>query len=292
MKLKLRLLLVACFFSSNIFSQVIYTDIAPDTTIVFDSAHMSVGGWGYNNEFDIDMDNDGTNDFNLNIHVWLYLGTMGDCEFDISPYGLNEAAVAGTEVLQLNNGDLISNNGNWLSDSSLRLVYRFFDSSGDMCNDKRGLWNLNASHQFIGVKFYKNQTAYFGWIQVSNHIHPVAFTGCEFTVEGYAYEASGGRILAGQGAATGIPDLNSNTSCNIFPNPVSQRATVNISKSDFKNNTHLNFEITDVAGKRVALYENVDRSFELNRQGIRNGLYFYRLINDTHVVKTGKMVFN
>ena len=70
----------------------------------------------------------------------------------------------------------------------------------------------------------------------------------------------------------------------IYPNP---------SQNYFYINTDANFiEIYDFSG-RIIMSEEIEKYTRINRDGITDGLYLYRLFNkEKNLTKTGKIIFN
>jgi len=93
----------------------------------------------------------------------------------------------------------------------------------------------------------------------------------------------------------GIYEIYNGASVVISPNPFNSSATVKI---DFVNPTHNNllFSIFDIYGKLVQSidlkeYRGATMDFTLNRgNNIPEGMYFYRLEDDTSILSAGKLV--
>jgi len=75
----------------------------------------------------------------------------------------------------------------------------------------------------------------------------------------------------------------------IYPNPISNNATINIANSG----QAVTFRLYDATGRLVISIENLSNgSAPLNRNELPAGMYFYRVLNSTSVISTGKLVFN
>ncbi|CAN5493645.1 hypothetical protein BH11BAC1_BH11BAC1_14580 [soil metagenome] len=92
---------------------------------------------------------------------------------------------------------------------------------------------------------------------------------------------------------TSVKDLQQNVSVQINPNPVATTARVEI--SGVSDGTGCTFIIYDVLGNAVKNLSGQlslhNGTFIFNREGIRNGIYFYRFTNTKDKVYTGKIVF-
>ena len=107
---------------------------------------------------------------------------------------------------------------------------------------------------------------------------------------GLTTEAQGLPFLAVGTITTGINEISSNNNVSIFPNPVSESATVTINVP-VSNSDKLTLTITDVLGNVVRKIENIStKQFELKRGSLSNGVYLYEMTRGTEVLKNGKVV--
>ncbi|HLC82969.1 MAG TPA: T9SS type A sorting domain-containing protein, partial [Bacteroidia bacterium] len=75
----------------------------------------------------------------------------------------------------------------------------------------------------------------------------------------------------------------------VYPNPFSDNTTFVI-QSD-KLNEIYSFELTDVLGKKVKSKNGIsEKQFEISRNGLENGIYFYKIYTSESVVGIGKVV--
>lgn len=92
---------------------------------------------------------------------------------------------------------------------------------------------------------------------------------------------------------TSIDETQKNVAVLVNPNPVSTTAQVEI--KGLGDMTGCTFIIYDVLGNEIknlnAQLQNRSHVFQFNREGIRNGIYFYRLTISKDKVVTGKIVF-
>lgn len=88
---------------------------------------------------------------------------------------------------------------------------------------------------------------------------------------------------------TGINNsiLNENTSIQLFPNPFSLSATIQVNRSEFKK---LDFRMYDVHGREVIHAELRSPVYELKRGNLASGMYFYKVTNNQQPVASGKLL--
>jgi large repetitive protein len=88
---------------------------------------------------------------------------------------------------------------------------------------------------------------------------------------------------------TGIHDPAANVSISASPNPFSDHVTFNIT-SERKNEVY-QFELFDVLGKSVKAMDAITRKkFSMNRDGLPEGVYFYKISTIEGVMGVGKLV--
>jgi len=74
----------------------------------------------------------------------------------------------------------------------------------------------------------------------------------------------------------------------VYPNPMLDFATVK-----FENESGMahSFRLYDMSGRVCQMMDNIyNNSFQINRDGLRGGLYIYRLSNDNGIVSEGKLI--
>lgn len=82
---------------------------------------------------------------------------------------------------------------------------------------------------------------------------------------------------------------NQNSSSNIYPDPVVSNATIQLNFSNQQSN--LKVSIIDLTGKVIRIYNLTSNELTFNREGIANGLYFYKVLNVAgNAISRGKFI--
>ena len=160
-------------------AQIVYTDLNPDQAF-FCSLN------GCFQEYELDLDNDGSNDFTLS--------ASGDSP--CGPWSRKRMVAAGThkqnEIVNTSNypsqlilGDTISSLSQWCIGGAL--------AQYNNCGAPDGNWTGTG---YLGLKLSKKGSDYFGWVSLGISVNPY---NCSFTVYGYAYNSVPDKpITAGQ----------------------------------------------------------------------------------------------
>jgi len=83
--------------------------------------------------------------------------------------------------------------------------------------------------------------------------------------------------------------VSENESITVYPNPFAENTTFVI-ESD-KLNEMYSFELTDVLGKKVRSINGITaKQFEISRNGLENGIYFYKIYSSESTIGVGKVV--
>jgi len=86
---------------------------------------------------------------------------------------------------------------------------------------------------------------------------------------------------------TSINEINVKDIFSIFPNPFSAQTTLQIDKG-FKNAT---LSVYNSFGQQVKKIENISgQTVTLNRDKLTSGVYFFRLLQDDIILRTGKLI--
>jgi hypothetical protein len=98
-------------------------------------------------------------------------------------------------------------------------------------------------------------------------------------------------VLVGSATAD-IQDINTNKlKVQLFPNPINSSSRFVIS-GNIKNFQNTMIIIYDALGKEVKQLKVDANEIIINRDGLENGIYFYKLINSNQIVATGKLIIN
>lgn len=87
---------------------------------------------------------------------------------------------------------------------------------------------------------------------------------------------------------TGIEEI-SNGVISIYPNPFSDATTFVINSE--RSNEVFTFELYDVLGKKVMDQANISsKQFQILRNGLESGVYFYKIYTAEMPINTGKLI--
>ncbi|MDF2438121.1 MAG: hypothetical protein K0Q95_2497 [Bacteroidota bacterium] len=178
------------FVAHQASSQIVYTDIIPDSTVNTDGAM-----------YDLDLNNDGTFDFTFKQTITTYMSYPVQ-KVSVNALNLNEVAgsVAGAYIYPtaMNAGDTIQSSLVWNVGTSQSMA-SYFGASYSY-----GQW-LGATDKYIPLKINVAGTIYYGWARLD-----VATLANSFTIKDYAYMNSPGQpILAGATMSVGIAKAES-----------------------------------------------------------------------------------
>jgi PKD repeat protein len=89
-------------------------------------------------------------------------------------------------------------------------------------------------------------------------------------------------------STTGISNQANLNSISVFPNPFDDVTLFEIKS----NKTEIySFELTDVLAKKVKSKTGIsEKQFEISREGLQNGIYFYKVYSSESVIGIGKVV--
>jgi len=257
-------------------SQVVYTDIDPDTLI-------------HNNTFDIDLDNDGIKDFGLYHMTSTYY--EADRRVEIRPgVDPNNKPMAAIQTfmffslyapLNLPAGNPIGPGGPFYSIGfpGQMLTRKWLQQGMGMNFYWTARGPFYDSTGYIGVEFHSNGNTHYGWIEcaIDTGVHGVLLTG-------FAYDATPNHYIiagAGQEKNIGIQENESliSPAVSFYPNPVTNGKT--FIRIEAKKPADLNLEIMNGMGQ-ILQSENRNLSsgknvVELNVGSLKTGTYFVKL---------------
>jgi hypothetical protein len=176
-------------------AQVIYTDVNPDVTL---------NGAGQN--YLLDLNNDGTDDFDIlmDVRAGTYGGGLVNYTVEaagINPLSSNEvmgtAATiggAGTYAQVVGGGDMIDDAAGWGVGNSDGMVFGGWATATGLISSSAavGDW-ANETDKYVGLKLNSGGSAYYGWARLD--MVSTALGAVSITIKDYAYEST---------AATGV----------------------------------------------------------------------------------------
>ena len=84
---------------------------------------------------------------------------------------------------------------------------------------------------------------------------------------------------------------NSAALVSVYPNPFSDYTNVKLGPGEIERYSDLKFVITNLSGKKIREISITNFSeFQLYREGISSGLYFYHLTSKSEILVTGKII--
>lgn len=102
-----------------------------------------------------------------------------------------------------------------------------------------------------------------------------------------AWAVGDGGVILKRTLATGLSDYQTDNRASVFPNPFSSSAIIRLSK----NVSACTINLFDYTGRKVKTQLiNGGNEFLLTRDGLPNGIYFYRLEENGGVVASGKVI--
>jgi uncharacterized repeat protein (TIGR01451 family) len=87
---------------------------------------------------------------------------------------------------------------------------------------------------------------------------------------------------------TAVGQFQNSEGIAVYPNPFSDYTVFTLSAQ--QKNASYNFELTNVLGQKVKEQNNITGNYMLHRNGLENGVYFYRIYNAQRTISTGKLI--
>jgi hypothetical protein len=94
-------------------------------------------------------------------------------------------------------------------------------------------------------------------------------------------------VLASLNNVTSLNNIDNNTNIRIFPNPFYDKTTI-----QFENNNDIKYELYlyDVLGNELRKYEIKNHSFEISKENLTSGLYFFKIKDSQEIIASGKLI--
>lgn len=249
-----------------------YTDI-PDDTIHFLEGTQITYPWGYEQHEStyIDIDGNGTNDFELRSQYYFYPG--GGASGGHHSYGGNIFPLQANALVLYDSGNAYSGLGPYPGPLMIPIIFNQGDSiqaGYKMSNSRRDFWTA----QFAGGNSY----SYYPWDSLNDKYVGVALTYPQDTVYGWIRISSVGAQIITKDFAIHYTPLNihqtkSALQFKIFPNPATD--FLNISSDYILEDAHLS--IFDTKGKLVQQQNIDDQSIQLDISRLAKGSYFAKI---------------
>lgn len=234
-------------------AQIVYKDIDPDFV-----------GTGNGTSYDLDLNNDGTTDFQINL-------TSNGNAFKLLMNASDANAIAGTSsnpykypfVLGLN--DVIDDGLTWVEGA-----YQTLATSGYFQNPY-GEW-FGATDGYLGVRLKMGISKFYGWIRMD-----VSEDGKTFTVKDFAYQSTADmEILAGDAGNVGITPVNA-AGYTVFA------ANKNIHVQLPANNLSGDVTITNLIGQTIKAADINASVMKINMADQTPGIYLVTVRQDGKV---------
>lgn len=272
-------LIAAGSTSSN--AQVIYTDVTPDATVTTGNA------------YNLDMDNDGTVDFQIAIAHATYTSSSGGFTLQYD-YGLiapsDPTSAVDTTTIAVgstyttfgakghNLNDPIASTNAWEDGaaSAYQLLGIAFGAPYSALN--YGDF-LGVTDKYIGLRFQIAGADHYGWVRLD-----VNSTMTSFTVKDYAYDGTAGTTILCGAMPTGIANELSH---NVAIYSADQNIFVNMNNAGIAGTV----VVTDVLGKTVATAEVSNANVVIPMSEAQTGIYFVT-VNQGDARFTKKVIIN
>ncbi len=277
------LIITAMMYSASANAQIIYTDVNPDSTMY---TAVDIGS----NDYNLDLNNDGNNDFTLKARANAINTTPYTKSKSVLAAPLNGNAVSVNSntlpiPLQFNaviNSNLLFNQPlpplplGWIT-----LKDTVFSTS--LGGSSTGLWN-NLSDYYLGLRLLQSGQTYYGWVRLRVD---VTSTYASLIVRDYAYNSIPNQpILAGQTVVTGVNENSFASSISLYPNPAPNQLTITLGSST-KN---IEVTIADITGKIIYKTTSTDtQKLEVNTSEFAAGIYVVQ-IQTGDFIATKKLV--
>ncbi len=193
--------IAAMMFSVNAYSQIVYTNVNPDTTVINNNA-----------VYNLDLNNDGIIDFRFRKESYYMcpytIGFFGTTYTDIEIDALNGNEVSNDSnnyPKKINYNNVIkSASTNWMSSASQLLAKKSNKVSKGrfQCytlypTTYNGNWNA-ANDKYVGLRLIIGGNKYYGWVRLN-----VSNGGTSVTIKDYAYDSTPNHSIHA-GATSGL----------------------------------------------------------------------------------------
>ncbi|MDT8412257.1 MAG: ice-binding family protein [Vicingaceae bacterium] len=99
---------------------------------------------------------------------------------------------------------------------------------------------------------------------------------------------SAANIVLGNCNVVSINEINENTSVTIYPNPFTNSTTITLDNMDNFNKVEL--RLYTILGEEIMSTNITSTSTTINTSKLSSGVYFYKVIGDNQIIKSGKLI--
>jgi hypothetical protein len=244
------------FIAFNTQSQVVYTDVNPDSLV--------------SSSYELDLNNDGTTEFLIEKTtdggIDIVQATGLSNQDSLIGYYAGFPAITGYPSA-LSSNEIIDGTSTFVDEGVMGGDHELIMEDAD--------WP-DGFNRYLGLKFNINGEVHYGWAKIKISTDYVAFTITE-----YAYNATAGAAIN-----SGVVSVEENTSViemTVFPNPVSENATLSFYLHD---ESSIDLSVYDLSGKQIlAESRKIEKpgkqAFQLNVSQWSSGIYFCRVNSST-----------
>lgn len=260
-------------FCNSGVSQIIYTNIEPDTTQV-----------GSLINYLVDMNNDGINDLGFSYSSDASVNDFGSIDFlskTINVDLMNLTRICGKKTasynaMSLDSNDIINDDKLWLLMESVRLTSTYYHIvDGELYpTSGEGYWGDEDNFYYLGVRFWSNNF-YYGWVRLKVDQQNMALT-----VSDYAYNAIPEEEIKAGYKGGELRDLMAIYNANYI--------TVFLPEYMLETNTVV--EVFNISGQLLfsgSFMNNIQ--ITINAELLPSGIYIINAYNDL-VSRTAKIV--
>lgn len=254
--------LLTCYFmlfsfNSNLFSQIIYTDIIDATPSA---------------TYPLDLNNDTVVDFMIQ-----FGGSAGN--IGVLCYPESNNAYAGNFVLDTYSPWALSES-NSICDS-LSTWYNA-DNPGTMAlGTSTGNW-VGATDKYLALKLIVGINTYFGWARFD-----VLESSASFTIKDYAFESTPNTCIQAGQTSLGLNDNLNKNEFSLFPNPCISSTTIKFER----NLINATITIYNTFGQALNQVNNISgQTLTFYRENLPNGLYFIGLTEEDKIISIEKLI--
>ncbi len=244
------------FIAFNTQAQVVYTDVNPDSLV--------------SSQYELDLNNDGIPEFLIEKTtdggIDIVQATGLSNQDSIIGYYAGFPAITGYPSA-LSSNEVIDGASTFVDEGVMGGNHALIMEDAD--------WP-DGFNRYLGLKFNISGAAHYGWAKIKISADYVAFTITE-----YAYNATAGAAI--NSGVVSVEENTSVTEMTVFPNPVSENATLSFFLRD---ETEVDLYVYDLSGKLIlAESRKIEKpgkqAFQLNVSQWSSGIYFCRVNSST-----------